>query len=31
MNHGMPSETVTAIRGVLATFPEVEKALLYGS
>lgn len=31
MNHGLPSETVAAIRGVLATFPEVEKALLYGS
>jgi len=31
MNHGLTSETVDRIRSVLARFPEVEKAVLYGS
>src|SRR6266496_974243 len=31
MNHGMTSETVNRIRSVFAHFPEVEKAVLYGS
>ena len=31
MNHGLSESTVERIRGVLAHFPEVEKALLYGS
>ena len=31
MNHGLPESTVERIRGVLAHFPEVEKAVLYGS
>ncbi|MEY2521258.1 MAG: hypothetical protein QOF24_3017 [Verrucomicrobiota bacterium] len=29
--HGLSDRTVAAIRGVLAAFPEVEKAVLYGS
>ena len=31
MNHGLSDATVTKIREVLAGFPEVEKAVLYGS
>ena len=31
MNHGLALETENRIRAVLARFPEVEKALLYGS
>ena len=31
MNHGLSERTVARIRGVLAQFPEVEKAVLYGS
>ena len=31
MNYGLTSETVDRIRSVLARFPEVEKAVLYGS
>ena len=31
MNHGLTSETVDRIRSVLARFPQVEKAVLYGS
>lgn len=31
MNHGLSEATVERIRGVLAHFPEVEKAVLYGS
>ena len=31
MSHGLTSETVDRIRSVLARFPEVEKAVLYGS
>jgi|SRR5437867_3553286 len=31
MSHGLSGETVDRIRGVLAQFPEVEKAVLYGS
>ena len=31
MNHGLTSATVDRIRSVLAGFPEVEKAVLYGS
>ena len=31
MNHGLSESTVERIRGVLAHFPEVEKAVLYGS
>ena len=31
MNHGLPANTVELIRGVLERYPEVEKALLYGS
>lgn len=31
MNHGLTSETVDRIRSVLARFPQVEKAILYGS
>ena len=31
MNHGLCETTVDRIRGVLAKFPEVEKAVLYGS
>jgi predicted nucleotidyltransferase len=31
MNHGLSEKTVERIRGVLARFPEVEKAVLYGS
>ena len=30
-NHGLNDETVSQIHGVLARFPEVEKAVLYGS
>ena len=28
---GLPDATLTAIRGILATFPAVSKAVLYGS
>ena len=31
MNHGLPATTVARIQGVLAGYPEVEKAVLYGS
>jgi uncharacterized protein len=31
MNHGLSETTVERIRGVLAHFPEVENAVLYGS
>ena len=31
MNHGLSENTVERILGVLAHFPEVEKAVLYGS
>ena len=31
MNHGLTPETVAQINGVLAHFPEVERALLFGS
>mgnify|MGYP000635613206 CR=1 FL=1 len=31
MNHGLSDATVRKIHGVLAGFPQVEKALLYGS
>lgn len=31
MNHGLADSTVAQIREVLARFPEVEKAILYGS
>lgn len=31
MSHGLPEGTVERIQGVLEQFPEVEKALLYGS
>jgi predicted nucleotidyltransferase len=31
MNHGLTDETVNRIRSVLARFPEVQKAVLYGS
>jgi predicted nucleotidyltransferase len=30
-NHGLTGETVVQIHNVLAQFPEVEKAVLYGS
>ena len=31
MSHGLSPDTVARIKSVLAGFPEVEKALLYGS
>lgn len=31
MNHGLPDHVVSAVQLVLAAFPEVEQALLYGS
>ena len=31
MNHGLTSETADRIRSILARFPQVEKAVLYGS
>ena len=31
MKHGLPNETVERISAVLARFPEVDKAVLYGS
>lgn len=31
MNNGLSDETVAAIQGVLSGYPEVEKAVLYGS
>ena len=31
MNHGLSADTVARITSVLARFPEVEKAVLYGS
>ncbi|MBF0426289.1 MAG: nucleotidyltransferase domain-containing protein [Magnetococcales bacterium] len=31
MNHGLPPDTVERIRGILARFPAIERALLYGS
>jgi predicted nucleotidyltransferase len=30
-NHGLSDKTLAQIRGVLADFPQVEKALLFGS
>jgi predicted nucleotidyltransferase len=31
VNHGLPIETVNLISGVLASYPAIEKATLYGS
>lgn len=31
MNHGLSDETVARIHGVLARFPDIERAILYGS
>lgn len=31
MNHGLSERTISLIRGVLRTFPQVEKAVIYGS
>ena len=31
MNHGLSSNTVERIASVLAHYPEIEKAVLYGS
>lgn len=31
IEHGLSDRTVAAIQGVVAAFPEVEKAVLYGS
>ncbi len=31
MNHGLSEKTLTSIQAVLAAFPEIEKAVLYGS
>ncbi len=31
MNHGLSAETVTRIGSMLGSFPQVEKAVLYGS
>ena len=31
MSHGLTPDTVTRLHGVLARFPAIEKALLYGS
>ncbi len=31
MNHGLSEKTIAAIRGVLTAFPQVEKAVIYGS
>lgn len=31
MNHGLSQKTVVAIQGALAAFPEVERAVIYGS
>lgn len=31
MNCGLPSVTIEKIRGVLASYPEIEDAILYGS
>lgn len=31
MDHGLPDKTISAIRDVLAAFPQVEKVVLYGS
>lgn len=31
MRHGLTDDTVTRLQGVLARFPAIEKALLYGS
>ena len=31
MNHGLSHETVARIRGVLARYPDIERAILYGS
>ncbi|HEY2800814.1 MAG TPA: nucleotidyltransferase domain-containing protein [Chthoniobacterales bacterium] len=31
MDHGLPEKTISAIQGVLTAFPQVEKAILYGS
>ena len=31
MSYGLPANTVLAIQGVLEGFPQVEKAVLYGS
>lgn len=31
MNYGLPNKTADRIRAVLTSFPEVEKAVIYGS
>ena len=31
MNHGLPAATVASIQAVFARFPQVERAILYGS
>lgn len=31
MNHGLPEKAVRAIQSVLVAYPQVEKAVLYGS
>jgi len=31
MNHGLPDSAVAKIRGVLARFPAIDQAVLYGS
>ncbi|HUT56026.1 MAG TPA: nucleotidyltransferase domain-containing protein [bacterium] len=31
MKHGLPHETVAKIHAVIARFPQVEKAIIYGS
>lgn len=31
MNHGLPEKAVSAIQSVLVAYPQVEKAVLYGS
>lgn len=31
MNHGLSEKTISAIRDVLKAFPQVEKAVIYGS
>ncbi len=31
MNHGLPETTVSKINGVFERFPEIERAVLYGS
>jgi uncharacterized protein len=31
MNHGLKKSTVTAIQGVFANYPQIDRAILYGS